>query len=164
MATNDYWLLVIDRYQVKREFSFSLFDLDWEVFSVNIEGAINRVPDIEKTGIKSTVCGPGQYLNHLLWCIHVCLFIQPLSFQTIFVTLVDCGSDFVNWQKFHVFIYDQVRWTVVSYFRHYHPCCFHRASAVLSCAQRGVMWNKLTLWWPLLPYGYSYKASCARPG
>jgi len=22
----------------------------------------------------------------------------------------------------------------------------------------------LTLWGPLLPYGYSYKASCARPG
>jgi len=22
----------------------------------------------------------------------------------------------------------------------------------------------LTLWHPLLPYGYSYKASCARPG
>ena len=44
---------------MKKEFSFSLFDLDWEVFGVNIEGAINRVPAIEKTGIKSTVCGPG---------------------------------------------------------------------------------------------------------
>jgi len=22
----------------------------------------------------------------------------------------------------------------------------------------------LTLWWPVLPYGYSYKASCARLG
>jgi len=49
--------------QVKKEFSFSLFDLDWEVFSVNIEGAINRVPAIEKTGIKSTVCGPGTQLS-----------------------------------------------------------------------------------------------------
>jgi len=27
------------------------------------------------------------------------------------------------------------------------------------------VWNQgLTLWCPLLPYGYSYKASCARPG
>ena len=25
-------------------------------------------------------------------------------------------------------------------------------------------WSYLTLWRPLLPYGYSYKASCARPG
>ena len=24
--------------------------------------------------------------------------------------------------------------------------------------------RNLTLWRPLLPYGYSYKASCARPG
>ena len=45
---------------MKKEFSFSLFDLDWEVFSVNIEGAVNRVPVIEQTGIKSTVCGPGR--------------------------------------------------------------------------------------------------------
>ena len=47
---------------MKKEFSFSLFDLDWEVFSVNIAGAVNRVPAIEKTGIKSTVCGPGIYV------------------------------------------------------------------------------------------------------
>jgi len=26
-----------------------------------------------------------------------------------------------------------------------------------------VMEHDLTLWHPLLPYGYSYKASCARP-
>jgi len=31
------------------------------VFSVNIDGAVNRVPAIEQTGIKSTVCGPGMY-------------------------------------------------------------------------------------------------------
>jgi len=28
----------------------------------------------------------------------------------------------------------------------------------------GVPYQTLTLWHPLLPYGYSYKASCARPG
>ena len=48
---------------MKKEFSFSLFDLDWEVFSVNIEGAVNRVPAVEKTGIKSTVCGPGMFVR-----------------------------------------------------------------------------------------------------
>lgn len=26
----------------------------------HIEGAVNRVPVLEKTGIKSTVCGPGN--------------------------------------------------------------------------------------------------------
>jgi len=61
---------------VKKEFSFSLFDLDWEVFGVNIEGAVNRVPVIEKTGIKSTVCGPGMSVVSFarMYCNHVCLF------------------------------------------------------------------------------------------
>ncbi len=45
--------------QVRNDFAFSLFDLDWDVFAVHIEGACNRVPAIAETGIKSTVCGPG---------------------------------------------------------------------------------------------------------
>lgn len=51
----------VPRSQVEKDFSFSLFELDWDVFSFNIEGAINRVPAIENTGVKSTVCGPGQH-------------------------------------------------------------------------------------------------------
>lgn len=47
--------------KVENEFAFSLFELDWDVFSSNIQGAINRVPVIEKTGIKSTVCGPESF-------------------------------------------------------------------------------------------------------
>ena len=31
------------------------------MFTQHIEGAINRVPVLEKTGIKSTVCGPGEW-------------------------------------------------------------------------------------------------------
>lgn len=46
-------------HQVSDKFAFGLFDLDWDVFMQHIEGAINRVPALEKTGIKSTVCGPG---------------------------------------------------------------------------------------------------------
>ena len=46
--------------QVETDFAFSLFELDWDVFGVHVEGAINRVPVIENTGIKSTVCGPGN--------------------------------------------------------------------------------------------------------
>jgi len=45
--------------QVSDKFAFSLFDLDWDVFMQHIEGAIIRVPVLEQTGIKSTVCGPG---------------------------------------------------------------------------------------------------------
>lgn len=49
--------------QVLDEFAFGLFDLDWDVFSQHIEGAVNRVPVLERTGIKSTVCGPGEALS-----------------------------------------------------------------------------------------------------
>uniref|UniRef100_A0AAR2IXA3 Sarcosine dehydrogenase n=1 Tax=Pygocentrus nattereri TaxID=42514 RepID=A0AAR2IXA3_PYGNA len=45
--------------EVSDKFAFSLFNLDWDVFMQHIEGAINRVPALEQTGIKSTVCGPG---------------------------------------------------------------------------------------------------------
>ncbi|CAL8387233.1 unnamed protein product [Boreogadus saida] len=47
--------------KVSDKFAFSLFDLDWDVFSANIEGAMNRVPALEQTGIKSTVCGPESF-------------------------------------------------------------------------------------------------------
>ncbi|CAO2587648.1 Sarcosine dehydrogenase, mitochondrial, partial [Lemmus lemmus] len=47
--------------QVSDKFAFGLFDLDWDVFTQHIEGAINRVPVLEKTGIKSTVCGPESF-------------------------------------------------------------------------------------------------------
>lgn len=64
--------------QVQTDFAFSLFDLDWDVFSANIDGAINRIPVIEKTGIKSTVCGPG-------WWNIICM---PDLDETITVTAV----------------------------------------------------------------------------
>ncbi|KAB7498129.1 Sarcosine dehydrogenase, mitochondrial, partial [Armadillidium nasatum] len=47
--------------KVEKDFSFSLFDLDWNVFSAHIEGAVNRIPSLEKIGIKSTVCGPESF-------------------------------------------------------------------------------------------------------
>ncbi|XP_026029909.1 sarcosine dehydrogenase, mitochondrial [Astatotilapia calliptera] len=47
--------------EVSDKFAFSLFDLDWDVFMQHIEGAVNRVPALEQTGIKSTVCGPESF-------------------------------------------------------------------------------------------------------
>uniref|UniRef100_A0A671T0R6 Sarcosine dehydrogenase n=1 Tax=Sinocyclocheilus anshuiensis TaxID=1608454 RepID=A0A671T0R6_9TELE len=46
---------------VSNNFAFSLFDLDWDVFMQHINGAVNRVPALEQTGIKSTVCGPESF-------------------------------------------------------------------------------------------------------
>ncbi|XP_077140438.1 sarcosine dehydrogenase, mitochondrial isoform X4 [Ranitomeya variabilis] len=47
--------------EVSDKFAFGLFDLDWDVFIQHIQGAINRVPALETTGIKSTVCGPESF-------------------------------------------------------------------------------------------------------
>ncbi|XP_037653310.1 sarcosine dehydrogenase, mitochondrial [Choloepus didactylus] len=47
--------------EVSDTFAFGLFDLDWDVFAQHIAGAVNRVPVLEKTGIKSTVCGPESF-------------------------------------------------------------------------------------------------------
>lgn len=57
--------------QVSDKFAFSLFDLDWDVFMQHIEGAVSRVPALEQTGIKSTVCGPGTHAHtHAQLCSH----------------------------------------------------------------------------------------------
>ncbi|XP_070811639.1 sarcosine dehydrogenase, mitochondrial isoform X1 [Pituophis catenifer annectens] len=47
--------------EVLDDFAFGLFNLDWDVFTQHIDGAINRVPALEQTGIKSTVCGPESF-------------------------------------------------------------------------------------------------------
>ncbi|XP_040819296.1 sarcosine dehydrogenase, mitochondrial [Ochotona curzoniae] len=47
--------------EVSDTFTFGLFDLDWDVFAQHIEGAVRRVPVLEQTGIKSTVCGPESF-------------------------------------------------------------------------------------------------------
>nr|CAG4644567.1 EOG090X014D [Leptodora kindtii] len=47
--------------QIPKDAAFSLYELDWDVFGVHIEGAINRCPVLERTGIKSTVCGPESF-------------------------------------------------------------------------------------------------------
>ncbi|XP_040078946.1 sarcosine dehydrogenase, mitochondrial [Ixodes scapularis] len=47
--------------QLPKNFAFGLFDLDWDVFGTHIESGMHRVPVLEKTGIKSTVCGPESF-------------------------------------------------------------------------------------------------------
>nr|XP_002128931.1 sarcosine dehydrogenase, mitochondrial-like [Ciona intestinalis]XP_018667187.1 sarcosine dehydrogenase, mitochondrial-like [Ciona intestinalis]XP_026689996.1 sarcosine dehydrogenase, mitochondrial-like [Ciona intestinalis] len=46
---------------VDKDFAFGLYDLDWDVFSRHIENAFISVPEIEQSGIRSTVCGPESF-------------------------------------------------------------------------------------------------------
>jgi len=43
------------------EFSYGLYDLDWDVFGFNLDGHIKRVPSLEEAGIAHTVCGPESF-------------------------------------------------------------------------------------------------------
>lgn len=47
--------------RLDRDFAFGLYELDWDAFSAHISGAVNRVPVLKTTGIKSTVCGPESF-------------------------------------------------------------------------------------------------------
>ncbi|KAK7075105.1 hypothetical protein SK128_005197 [Halocaridina rubra] len=47
--------------KLEQDFAFGLYELDWDVFSTHIEGAVNRINILENTGIKSTVCGPESF-------------------------------------------------------------------------------------------------------
>jgi len=46
---------------IDKQFSFGLFNLDWETFGQNLEGQLQRCPAVEDAGIKSTVCGPESF-------------------------------------------------------------------------------------------------------
>ena len=77
-------------------FAFSLFELDWDVFSVHIEGAINRVPVIETTGIKSTVCGPGGC--KLIICAYTTMHLIGLGYELCIPGLEKLG----NWKSYQL--------------------------------------------------------------
>jgi len=55
----EYNPIFIDK--LEKDFSFGLYELDYDMFSVHLEGGMNRVPCLEQTGIKSTVCGPESF-------------------------------------------------------------------------------------------------------
>ncbi|XP_015921050.1 sarcosine dehydrogenase, mitochondrial [Parasteatoda tepidariorum] len=46
---------------VDKNFAFGLFELDYDVFGTHLEKSMHRVPALERTGIKSTVCGPESF-------------------------------------------------------------------------------------------------------
>ncbi|CAB4067340.1 SARDH [Lepeophtheirus salmonis] len=51
--------IILDK--LDEEFSFGLYDLDWDVFGIHLENAIERLPALEMVGIKSTICGPESF-------------------------------------------------------------------------------------------------------
>nr|XP_039249122.1 sarcosine dehydrogenase, mitochondrial-like isoform X1 [Styela clava] len=46
---------------VEKDFSFGLYDMDWNRFEPHIKSATDLVPAVAKVGIRSTVCGPESF-------------------------------------------------------------------------------------------------------
>lgn len=47
--------------EAEPNFAFSLYDLNWDIFSQHLEKAIELIPALNTTGIKSVVCGPESF-------------------------------------------------------------------------------------------------------
>lgn len=47
--------------QLAKDFSFGLYELDWNVFNRHVDEMVKLVPKLGTTGIKSTVCGPESF-------------------------------------------------------------------------------------------------------
>ncbi|KAG7197764.1 hypothetical protein KM043_001583 [Ampulex compressa] len=43
------------------DFSFSLYELDWDVFNKHAEAMVELIPQLSATGVRSTVCGPESF-------------------------------------------------------------------------------------------------------
>ncbi|XP_011352418.2 sarcosine dehydrogenase, mitochondrial isoform X2 [Ooceraea biroi] len=43
------------------DFSFSLYELDWDVFNTHVEAMNQLIPTLATTGIRTTVCGPESF-------------------------------------------------------------------------------------------------------
>uniref|UniRef100_A0A0K8UZQ0 Sarcosine dehydrogenase, mitochondrial n=2 Tax=Bactrocera latifrons TaxID=174628 RepID=A0A0K8UZQ0_BACLA len=46
---------------VAKDFHFGLYDLDWSLFDVHLNGAIKLCPSYGNYGVKSTICGPESF-------------------------------------------------------------------------------------------------------
>lgn len=47
--------------EVANDFQFGLYDLDYSVFDVHLEHAMELCPRVKEAGIKTTVCGPESF-------------------------------------------------------------------------------------------------------
>lgn len=55
--------------QISEHLPFSLYEVDWNLFSPHTQAAVNLIPAVANAGIKSTVCGPGELAAQQMICI-----------------------------------------------------------------------------------------------
>ncbi|KAF4520494.1 hypothetical protein B566_EDAN004745 [Ephemera danica] len=107
---------------VDKELVFGLYELDWDVFSVHVRGAVQLAPLLETTGIKSTVCGPESFTPD-----HKPLLGEDPSIRGFFYGCGfnssgmmlggGCGEQLAQWiihgrPELHMYAYDIRRYTL----------------------------------------------------
>lgn len=93
---------VIISHKIKDLAPFTLFDLNWDVFGINVENAAKLMPIIGKTGIKSTTCGPESFTpDHKPLMgedVNVRGFFYGCGFNSFGISLSGgCGQELANW-------------------------------------------------------------------
>ncbi|CAB0037881.1 unnamed protein product [Trichogramma brassicae] len=106
---------------VPKDFKFGLYDLDWNVFNAHLESMVSLVPELGKTGIKSTVCGPESFTpDHkpIMGEDPRCSgFFYSCGYNSAGMMLSGgCGEEIAEWiingrPKAHMFFYDIRRFT-----------------------------------------------------
>ena len=94
---------------IQQDFPFALFDLDWNVFSAHIEGAVNRLPVLESTGIRSTVCGPESFTSD-----HKPLMGPVPGVDGFYLVSSRCYSIFLNGGSYAFFFFRAAALTAVA--------------------------------------------------
>lgn len=107
--------------KVDKDFSFGLYELDWETFEQHMKGGIELCPALGQAGVKTTICGPETFTpDHkpilgpdprLDGLFHSCGFNSAgMMFGG------GCGEQVAHWiihgkPEFHMFAYDIRRFT-----------------------------------------------------
>lgn len=47
--------------KIDKDFSFSLYDMDWTKMEPIMNAGVELIPDIAEVGIRSTICGPESF-------------------------------------------------------------------------------------------------------
>ncbi|XP_022697260.1 sarcosine dehydrogenase, mitochondrial-like isoform X2 [Varroa jacobsoni] len=92
--------IILDK--VDDNFSFGLYDLDMDVFGIHLQQGIKRCPILEKTGLKSTICGPESFTaDHkplLGEDVNVRGFFHGCGFNSLGINgSGGCGRELADW-------------------------------------------------------------------
>uniref|UniRef100_A0A1B6BWS7 FAD dependent oxidoreductase domain-containing protein n=1 Tax=Clastoptera arizonana TaxID=38151 RepID=A0A1B6BWS7_9HEMI len=88
--------------EMPKDFAFDLFELDWDMFHQHSKKAAELVPQFEKAGIKTSVCGPHCFTPDLLPLVgedqRMRGMYHNVGFNSSgFMLSIACGEELAKW-------------------------------------------------------------------